>query len=234
MTARARVTSESGGQGADRTVRARADRARGVLYALLSALLFGGSTPFVRALLARADPIAGAGYLYLGQAVVLSAWWLAARASGRRKEASLGREDLAPLLAGIVAGGLIAPGAFTAGLALLPAHRASLLLGLEIAFTLMIAIAFRGERLPPRGSEAHAKERKPSAGARRSRIRGWRAHPGRSARRSDGPRSGGRLDRQDDRRARGLPDRRRHRPQAGPRRARSGRGPGHRWPLWHR
>ena len=126
------------------------DRARGVAYALLSAVLFGGSTPVVRPALDRADPVVSAGYLYLGQALVLAIWWLLARAARSRREAPLGREDLGPLVAGIVAGGLIAPGAFTSGLALVPAHRASLLLGLEIVFTLMIAIVFRGERLGPR------------------------------------------------------------------------------------
>jgi len=139
----------TGGSAFSRTT--RPTRARGVAYALLSAVLFGGSTPFVRPVLERVDPVASAGYLYLGQALVLSLWWIAARAVGSRREARLGRGDLAPLVAGIVAGGLIAPGAFTAGLSLLPAHRASLLLGLEIVFTLMIAILFRGERLAPRG-----------------------------------------------------------------------------------
>src|SRR5206468_5176912 len=44
----------------------------------------------------------------------------------------------------------IAPGAFMAGLALVPAHRASLLLGLEFVFTLLIALVFRHERLSRR------------------------------------------------------------------------------------
>lgn len=135
----------------ERGGRAPAGRARGVAYALLSAVLFGGSTPFVRPALDRADPLASAGYLYLGQALVLSIWWLAVRVSGSGRETPLGRGDLIPLIAGIVTGGLIAPGAFTSGLALVPAHRASLLLGLEIVFTLVIAIVFRGERLGPRG-----------------------------------------------------------------------------------
>ena len=133
-----------------RSPRARS-RARGVVYALLSAVLFGGSTPIVRPALDRADPVASAGYLYLGQTIVLGIWWLVARAAGSRREAALGRADLGPLLAGTIAGGLIAPVAFTSGLALIPAHRASLLLGLEIVFTLLIAIGFRGERLSPRG-----------------------------------------------------------------------------------
>jgi len=125
----------------------RSRRVRGVACALSAAVMFGVSTPLVRPVLARTDVAASAGYLYLGQALVLSLWWLASRRAGRRVEADLDRKDLAPLGLGIVAGGLIAPGAFTAGLALVPAHQVSLLLGLETVFTLLIALAFRHERL---------------------------------------------------------------------------------------
>jgi drug/metabolite transporter (DMT)-like permease len=131
--------------------RGRGGRARGVAYALVSAILFGGSTPFVRPALDRVNPVAGAGWLYLGQALVLSSIWLAGRAARGRREAPIGRGDLGPLIGGIVAGGLVAPGAFLCGLARVPAHQASLLLGLEIVFTLLLAIVFRRERLAPRG-----------------------------------------------------------------------------------
>src|SRR5712691_9858370 len=84
-------------------------RMRGILYALAAAVMFGASTPFVRPALASTDTAAAAGYLYLGQAILLSALWLAGRFRARRAEADLGRRDLGPLLAGIVAGGLLAP-----------------------------------------------------------------------------------------------------------------------------
>jgi drug/metabolite transporter (DMT)-like permease len=95
--------------------------------------------------------VASAGYLYLGQTIVLGIWWLMARAAGRAAKPRSAARTSGPLLAGTIAGGLIAPVAFTSGLALIPAHRASLLLGIEIVFTLLIAIGFRGERLSARG-----------------------------------------------------------------------------------
>jgi hypothetical protein len=49
-----------------------------------------------------------------------------------------------------VAEGSCAPGALHAGLAIIPAHKASLLLGLETVITLLIAVGFRHERIPPR------------------------------------------------------------------------------------
>ena len=126
-------------------------RARGLVCALLAAVLFGVSTPFTRPVLARVDPAASAGYLYLGQAIVLLLLLLGrSRSAARRREAALGRAELPALVLGVVAGGLVAPGAFTAGLALVSAHRVSLPLGLETVFTLLIAIVFRRERLAPR------------------------------------------------------------------------------------
>lgn len=129
---------------------AASNRARGLACALLAAILFGLSTPFTRPVLARVDAAASAGYLYLGQALLLSVMLAAARFARSRREAGLGRKDLPALVLGVVAGGLVAPGAFTAGLALVSAHRVSLLLVLEIVFTLVIAVVFRHERLAAR------------------------------------------------------------------------------------
>lgn len=125
-------------------------RSRGIVYALSSALLFGISTPFIRPTLERTDSAAGAGYLYLGQAILLSVLWMAQRSRRSRVEAVLDRGDALPLVAGIVTGGLIAPGAFTAGLARVSAHQVSLLLGLESVITLLIAVIARRERLSER------------------------------------------------------------------------------------
>lgn len=130
--------------------RVASSRRKGILYALGAAVLFGASTPFIRPAVEATGAAASAGYLYLGQALLLSTLWLAQRLRGRSSEAPLDRRDLLPLVAGIVAGGLLAPGAFTAGLARVPAYQVSLLLGLESVFTLMIALVFRRERLSSR------------------------------------------------------------------------------------
>jgi hypothetical protein len=47
---------------------------KGVIYALLAALLFGASTPFAKTLIAQLAPIVLAGFLYLGSGIGLLAW----------------------------------------------------------------------------------------------------------------------------------------------------------------
>ena len=45
----------------------------GILFALLSAILFGASTPFAKLLLGSVDPWMMAGLLYLGSGIGLAA-----------------------------------------------------------------------------------------------------------------------------------------------------------------
>src|SRR3989442_15828286 len=103
------VSSKAPGPGGSRSSGAAkgaaSHRARGIACALAAAVMFGASTPFVRPALAHTDSAASAGYLYLGQAILLFPLWLAGRARRWRKEAGLGRRDAGPLLLGIVAGG---------------------------------------------------------------------------------------------------------------------------------
>ena len=47
---------------------------RGVVFALVAAVLFGASTPLSKILLGRLDPILLAGLLYLGSGVGLELW----------------------------------------------------------------------------------------------------------------------------------------------------------------
>src|SRR5438552_9254783 len=84
-------------------------RTKGLAYALLAAILFGLSTPFTRPIVARFNPAASAGYLYLGQAIILSILLLVSRIASSRREAGLGRADLPALVLGTVTGGLLAP-----------------------------------------------------------------------------------------------------------------------------
>ncbi len=110
--------------------------------ALLSAALFGGSTPAAKALLGSIDPAVLAGLLYcgagLGVAMLrrLAKPLLQARGAG---EAPVSRAD-APWLAGaILAGGIAGPLLLMTGLARTDASTASLLLTLEGAATATIA-----------------------------------------------------------------------------------------------
>lgn len=114
---------------------------KGIVFALLAALLFGASTPLAKKLLPQVEPVLMAGLLYLGSGTGLCAYWLwrsRHKASGPM-EAPLTRQD-APWLAGaILAGGLIGPVLLMVGLSATPASSASLLLNLEGVLTALLA-----------------------------------------------------------------------------------------------
>ena len=109
--------------------------ASGILAALLSALLFGASTPFAKVLLSEVDPWLLAGLLYLGAGLGLGLLGLF-RNSPR---ADLGARDWPWLLAAIAAGGVAGPVLLMIGLAGTPGTSASLLLNTEGVFTAALA-----------------------------------------------------------------------------------------------
>lgn len=112
---------------------------------MLSAALFGASTPLAKLFLVSVDPWLMAGLLYLGAGIGLFAVRLVVRASGRgAAQAPLRRGDL-PLLAAVIAmGGMIAPLLLMFGLARTQGATASLLLNFESLATLAIAwVVFR-------------------------------------------------------------------------------------------
>lgn len=113
----------------------------GATFALVSAALFGASTPFAKLLLGQgADPWLLAGLLYLGSGVGLSLVWLLRRWSGAvSSEAPLRAADLPWLLLVILAGGVVGPLLLMLGLAATPASSAALLLNLEGLATMAIA-----------------------------------------------------------------------------------------------
>jgi drug/metabolite transporter (DMT)-like permease len=114
-------------------------RKRAIAYALLSAALFGASTPFAKLLVGGVPPLALAGVLYLASGVGLGAWVLA-----RRKPVGIGRGDWPWLAGAIAAGGIAAPALLMYGLRATEASTASLLLNLEAVFTATLAwVAFR-------------------------------------------------------------------------------------------
>ena len=117
----------------------------GILLALLSAALFGASTPFAKLLLGAIDPWMMAGLLYLGAGSGLAAVHLS-RAALRLPgaEAPLRRSDMPWLSLVIMAGGVGGPLLLMFGLARTDAASASLLLNLEALATMGIAwLAFR-------------------------------------------------------------------------------------------
>lgn len=121
-------------------------RRRAILYALLSAALFGASTPLAKLLVGAVTPLALAGLLYLGSGIGLCLW-LAARKLARGRPAdggSLSRHDVPWLAGAIMAGGVVAPALLMYGLRGTGGATASLLLNLEAVFTAAVAwIVFR-------------------------------------------------------------------------------------------
>lgn len=124
-----------------------------LLYAILSAALFGISTPMAKLLIVDISPVALAGLLYLGAFLGLSVF-VAFRAILLPKgmpRAPLDRKD-APWLAGaIVIGGVVAPIALMTGLASTSGLAASLLTNIEGVMTAAVAVIafkeFAGRRL---------------------------------------------------------------------------------------
>ena len=113
-----------------------------VFLALLSAALFGVSTPAAKVLLGTIDPTILAGLLYcgagLGVAVVRRVGRFAGTQTGR-SEAALGRSDVPYLAGAIVAGGVVGPVLLMFGLQRTDASAASLLLTLEGVATVLMA-----------------------------------------------------------------------------------------------
>ena len=115
---------------------------RAVLYALLSAVLFGLSTPAAKALLGSTDPWILAGLLYCGAGLGVAIFRRLMRSVSSpagAKEAALGKADLPWLSTAIVAGGIVGPVLLMVGLTRSDASAASLLLTLEGVATALMA-----------------------------------------------------------------------------------------------
>jgi drug/metabolite transporter (DMT)-like permease len=113
-----------------------------VILALLSAALFGVSTPAAKALLGAIDPSVLAGLLYCGAGVGVAILRRIAKpllVPSAAVEAPLGRTDMPWLAGAIVAGGIIGPLLLMAGLSRTDAAAASLLLTLEGVATAVLA-----------------------------------------------------------------------------------------------
>jgi drug/metabolite transporter (DMT)-like permease len=119
---------------------------RGVQLALLSAALFGASTPVAKLLLGSVSPWLLAGLLYCGSGIGL---WLV-RMVRRSPRVRLARPDLWPFAAAILSGGVVAPVLMMVGLSNMPASGASLLLNAEGLFTALLAWFVFGENVDRR------------------------------------------------------------------------------------
>ena len=111
-----------------------------VLYALISAALFGLSTPAAKVLVGSIHPVTLAGLLYCGAGIGVAALRriLPAAVTGA-PETALSRTDLPWLAGAIGAGGILGPLLLMFGLARTEAATASLLLTLEGVATALMA-----------------------------------------------------------------------------------------------
>lgn len=112
---------------------------RGVVRAALAALLFGASTPFAAQLAADTNPFALAGLLYLGAAAAVLPATLR-----NRPDPETVRRGARRLAVAVVLGGAVGPVLLALGLRYASAASASLMLNLELVFTVVIAgLVFR-------------------------------------------------------------------------------------------
>jgi drug/metabolite transporter (DMT)-like permease len=112
-----------------------------VLYALLSAALFGISTPAAKGLVGAVDPVLLAGLLYCGAGIGVAVLRRLAQTimAPAAQEQSLRRQDIPWLGGAIAAGGIAGPVLLMLGLTRTDAAAASLLLTLEGAATALMA-----------------------------------------------------------------------------------------------
>src|SRR5689334_14185232 len=115
---------------------------RAVILALLSAALFGVSTPSAKALLGTIDPTILAGLLYCCAGFRIELLRRVARPlydERSHAQAPLSRTDFPWLAGAVIAGGVIGPILLMFGLARTDASAASLLLTMEGVATALLA-----------------------------------------------------------------------------------------------
>ncbi len=117
--------------------------AAGTLLALVSALLFGVSTPALQRLEQGVGPFTTAALLYAGVAAFAGI----SAAVGGRTEAPLRRRHVPRLLAVAVTGAVVAPVALAWGLARSRGVGASLLTNLEAVFTIVLGAIVHREHV---------------------------------------------------------------------------------------
>jgi drug/metabolite transporter (DMT)-like permease len=115
---------------------------KGVVFALIAAILFGASTPISKLLITQVAPVMLAGLLYLGSGIGLLVWFLVRTVRNHasyQNSAKLSRQDVPWLSGAILSGGIAAPIFLMIGLLQIPASTTSLLLNLEGVFTAALA-----------------------------------------------------------------------------------------------
>ena len=123
---------------------------KGVLLAILAAVLYAISTPVSKLLLLGISSTLLAGFLYIGAGVGMSILGIARRAGGKvSTETKLDRSDL-PYTIAMIALDIAAPILLLLGLSIATPENVSLLNNFEIVATAIIALLFFGEKISKR------------------------------------------------------------------------------------
>src|SRR5215813_1678139 len=127
------------------------------LSAIGAAALFGVSIPLAKWLGLADTPLVGTALLYGGAGLGLLLALAVTRVGGQRpREAALKRRDAPILLAVVLLGGLCGPILQLYGLARTAGSTASLLLNLEVVFTMLVAVALFRDHIGRRETVAAA------------------------------------------------------------------------------
>jgi drug/metabolite transporter (DMT)-like permease len=117
-----------------------------VVWCVLSAALFGASTPASKPLLEGLSPLSLSGLLYVGAAVAVSPWALRGLGSLR----AVDRRNVLRLAGAVIFGGVLGPVLLLTGLSMASATSVSFWLNLETVATALLARLFFKEHLGPR------------------------------------------------------------------------------------
>lgn len=120
-----------------------------ILIALLSAVLFGASTPIGKILLDSLPPFQLAGLLYLGAAIGVLPFLIRRRTT--RKVHRIGKRNLLRLIGAICFGGVAGPVLLLFGLRMAPAASVAMWLNLELAATAILGCLLFREYLGGHG-----------------------------------------------------------------------------------
>jgi len=115
-----------------------------LFYVILSATLFGLSSPLAKLLVKDISPVALAGLLYLGAFIGLAIYSLIRKigTTNNQRAVPLEKRDFPWLIGAIIAGGIVAPISLMFGLRMISGFSTSLFLNLEGIATAIIAIFF--------------------------------------------------------------------------------------------
>lgn len=118
-----------------------------VIYAVMTAALFGSGSPIAKVLLQGIPPMSLAAFLYFGSGIGLLAYLLTGALSGSKRvlwEASLQKSDIPWLIGVIICGGCFAPLLLMVSLQVTHAATAAMLLNFEaVATTTIAALIFK-------------------------------------------------------------------------------------------